>query len=90
MEETFKDANELLSLGDMSLLCIACYYKNLKTCEWLIKKGANVNMVIGNSSPLHMAVRFIEGCKLLLRNNANINIVNASVRISIYRLMKKG
>lgn len=75
--------NALVNLklyGDTTLLHIVCEkIRHRKIMSLLIKYGADVNSVtIKGFSPLFITCdsRFLEGAKLLIENNADVNILN--------------
>ena len=64
-----------------SLLCFAIHYGKIKSVEFLLAKGADINQknkVFHDEAPLHLAVRDfnVEIIKLLLQAGVDINVKN--------------
>lgn len=78
MENDSFNINHLFSrIKDLSLLYLAAAHGDEKPVDYLIKKGANVNLQDKKvKSPLHLAVEYghVNVEKLLLKNDAKVNM----------------
>ena len=80
-------------IKNINLLMKYCLSRNLAVVEFLIKKGANVNMCnreMWNPLSLAIIVGHIDGCKILLMNGADPNYVLHSKKTMVMLAAKYG
>ncbi|MFC2080638.1 ankyrin repeat domain-containing protein [Bacteroidota bacterium] len=73
------DINAVIGDSGKTMLVHSIIHSDVETCTWLIKKGADVNQVVGDMSPLMYAVRTNDSKKVskLIDAEADIEAVDS-------------
>ena len=71
-----------------TLLYLACKHNHVDFAKRMIQKGANVNFMINNTTPLSLAIKNgnIKLCKLLFKANVDIEIPSETGKTLFYTL----
>eukprot|EP01096_Ripella_sp_DP13-Kostka_P005194 TRINITY_DN1789_c0_g1_i2.p1 TRINITY_DN1789_c0_g1~~TRINITY_DN1789_c0_g1_i2.p1 ORF type:complete len:301 (-),score=101.29 TRINITY_DN1789_c0_g1_i2:15-827(-) len=79
-----------LHVADETLLHVACQHGNYEMVCLLLQKGSMVNSTLKRGdTPLHLSVEHPDVCEVLLRQGADVNLVNDSKATPFHYLVRK-
>jgi len=91
LDQTPQLINYQFGENESSLLHQSCFYKNPEIIKLLIEKGADVNLISDDYTPLGFASKntCFECIKILLANGANINGTDSIMKIPLMIALAK-